>query len=602
MRKKRKLYEKAKEAYYNGEEIISDLEFDKLEDELGLSNKSYVGTKHNPSYTIKHPFIMGSLNKIQIHNFDEWDSKLLELKKYTNKYRENPQLVISPKYDGCSFELHAFKHEIKFAATRGDGYWGKDITKLIKHIFDTRYLLDYSSYILRGEVLVDKHTFLDKYIEEFKNPRSFVSGVINADYSEDMFSKYEDLSLVIYYVNYIDPEGEWHELDFYSAMTEVNPYMPQHYVVRRIDSDKELERTYNKFAKYRELCNFPLDGFVIKPISIWRNQEPMEYPDDCVAIKFIPQLKETTVVDIEWNLSKTNEMIPVIITEPVIMDGKVISRASAHNFGYIRDNNISIGSKVTLSLAGDIIPFIYAVNKEVNGSGDLGLMPDDSYFIKGCHLYFGIVSAKNEFINSAVTLNIPLLGEKTAKKIFEYIERKGRIVNHILLTRQKDIYRGAGRGLMGKKVLASYKEFIDNITLKDIVQSLNIRFCGDKVSNMVAAYLIGIHYDFSSMPEAGYSWAKNHDSLEYKKLSNILTHLNKQIKDFDMPSEMNKIPVILTGKPNNYKSKSDFLDKNPEYIETNSFSEAKIIFTGSMESTSNKMKKAMDKGVEIRLY
>ena len=63
---KEQLYNNAKEAYYNGQPIMSDIEFDELESEIGLENKGYVGTRHNPSYTIKHPFIMGSLSKVQI--------------------------------------------------------------------------------------------------------------------------------------------------------------------------------------------------------------------------------------------------------------------------------------------------------------------------------------------------------------------------------------------------------------------------------------------------------------------------------------------------------------------------------------------------------
>ena len=63
---KLKLYNEAKEAYYNGVEIMTDIEFDKLEKELGLENKSYVGTHHQKSYTIKHPYLMGSLSKVQI--------------------------------------------------------------------------------------------------------------------------------------------------------------------------------------------------------------------------------------------------------------------------------------------------------------------------------------------------------------------------------------------------------------------------------------------------------------------------------------------------------------------------------------------------------
>ena len=59
---KLELYNRAKEEYYKGTPIMGDFEFDKLEAELGLENKSYVGTKHNPSYTVQHPFTLVIVN------------------------------------------------------------------------------------------------------------------------------------------------------------------------------------------------------------------------------------------------------------------------------------------------------------------------------------------------------------------------------------------------------------------------------------------------------------------------------------------------------------------------------------------------------------
>ena len=90
---KKELYDKAKDAYYNGEEIMSDLEFDELENELGLENKGYVGTHHQKSYTIKHPFIMGSLSKVQVkedknHNIN-WNELENKIMSFLNKSKQN---------------------------------------------------------------------------------------------------------------------------------------------------------------------------------------------------------------------------------------------------------------------------------------------------------------------------------------------------------------------------------------------------------------------------------------------------------------------------------------------------------------------------------
>ena len=130
---KLELYDKAKKAYYTGTPIIEDFEFDELEKELGLETKSYIGAKHNPSYTVKHPSVMGSLSKIQIKknkNSEEIDFSLYldSLKKYVG----NNKLIITPKYDGCSFEVQTTKYgKIKSISTRGDGEFGKDIKEHI---------------------------------------------------------------------------------------------------------------------------------------------------------------------------------------------------------------------------------------------------------------------------------------------------------------------------------------------------------------------------------------------------------------------------------------------------------------------------------------
>ena len=125
------LYNKAKEAYYNGAPIMSDIEFDELERSLGLENKSYIGAKHNTSYTIQHPYIMGSLSKVQIKNSEDgsvdWGKFFQEVSTYIYRYHERTSVIVTPKYDGCSFEAIISNGEIESISSRGDGNWGKDI-------------------------------------------------------------------------------------------------------------------------------------------------------------------------------------------------------------------------------------------------------------------------------------------------------------------------------------------------------------------------------------------------------------------------------------------------------------------------------------------
>ena len=291
------LYYAAKEAYYNGTPIMEDFEFDELEKKLGLENKSYIGAKHNPSYTIKHPFIMGSLSKVQIKRADDgsvdWPSYYAEVLTYLHRYQERMTVLVTPKFDGCSFETVVKNHNITSIATRGDGDWGKDIKQHLLRKFDeTHTSLDSDYYTLRGEVLIDKSVFAQKY-SDFVNPRSFVSGLLNREYDEndpEMQAMLDDLSIVIYDTRFFE-HGTWHDYDWTDYIGKMNN-LPEFYQEYPLLNEATFERIYNDFAKYRETCPFALDGIVMKPTAGNRISDLGEArPKDCVAVKFIPMLE-----------------------------------------------------------------------------------------------------------------------------------------------------------------------------------------------------------------------------------------------------------------------------------------------------------------------
>lgn len=652
------LYNKAKEAYYNtGEEIMSDQEFDELEKALGLENKSNVGAKHNPSYTVKHPYVMGSLSKVQIHKElvegeteDTWTKYCHDIAGYLNKSLVDGNLddhwkcIVTPKYDGCSFEIHVNKDGWS-SSTRGDGEYGKDIKRLMEYMLTKSYWVDIPSlfknigheeFTLRGEILIDKDTFEMHYKDEFTNPRSFVSGMVNSDFdeSEEYLKKAHDLSIVIYDYRYIC-NGVWIDDDFTSlegvdcSLNYVLPYK-EFYTYGDFDICTSIEKfnnLYKKFEEIRSKSKFALDGFVIKPISRFRKVNlDRQRPDDCIAIKFIPTLQTTTIEDITWNIGKTGEYIPIIHVTPVEMDGKIVSKCSGHNFGYIMDNQLSIGCKVILSLAGDIIPFLYKIVDNSMFDVMNTNLPDDVYEPSGCHLYAKMTDdevLKSCFLASAKTLQIPNIGDENAKKIFDYLNQsngvetddffgetqteKKALPSNILEVSPNDIEFALG-GKTGKNAKKSFSELISNISLKDIINSCNYLRCGDKVSEQVEAFLLGKEYDFSHLPLAGYFWAKDPTTPEYKHLIDILSCLGLSIESFKNASvdvvddKKDKIPVALTGNPTQYASKGQFLAMHPEYRQSGSWKEIQIVFTNDLNSTTGKMKNAIKYRKEIRQY
>ena len=623
-KEKLELYYRAKEAYYNGTEIITDFEFDILEKELGLENKSEIGTKHNPSYTVKHPFIMGSISKVQIHKNKEG---IIEWKKYFDEaydFFNNNKVIITPKFDGCSFEVDVDNNTIDSISSRGDGFWGKDLMNHLSGFIPTEYVKLGGHYTLRGEVLVKKQIFLNKYTERFTNPRSFVSGVLNRDYEandQEFMEMLNDLSIVIYDYRRFE-DGEWVDHEW-TELPNSN-VLPNHYCVTNLKDEMDFEWYYNDMNEYRHNhCEYALDGIVIKPIvSLRENNTTERRPKDCVAIKFIPMLEETEVLNITWNLGKTGEYTPIIWVKPVEMDGRMVQKCSGYNFGYLKEKGVTIGAKVIMSLAGDIIPFLYKVTKE-NIGGEISMPTDHEYYEDDIHL-MAILSEDDKryykFINSSGALNIPSIGPQTTKEIFNYLHKSDEMTANffgeeikkapfnILMVSPEEIYFGAGAGKLGSNAQKAFKNILNNLSLNDIIKSCNFKFCGEKVTEQVVNYLINGDADWSHLATEGYSWVFDTNSEQYKDILEILNYLGKSFDDFKVIHEeatkatSNQIPIIMTGEPNDYKSKGEFLSCHPEYRNTGSWKEVKIVFTNSMESNTGKMKKAREKGIEIRLY
>ena len=624
-KEKIEIYYKAKEAYYNGHEIMTDFEFDALEKELGLENKSEIGSRHNPSYTIKHPYIMGSLSKVQIHKDKEGN---IDWEKYFNeaqKYFGNNLLIITPKYDGCSFEVVVENDKIQSISSRGDGTWGKDLMNHLVNFIPSAYVHLGGHYTLRGEVLVKKSVFEQKYSEKFTNPRSFVSGVLNRDYSvldKEFMEMLNDLSIVIYDYRKFE-NGNW--IDHEWTELPKSDIIPKRYWFTRLNDVQNFAWYYDDMNQYRhESCEFALDGIVIKPIVKSRENNTTEHrPKDCVAIKFIPMLEETEVTNITWNLGKTGELIPIVWVKPVVMDGRMIQKCSGHNYGYLLEKKVSIGSKIIMSLAGDIIPFLYKVTNTDNFNETKMNIPDNTYIDGDIHL-MKILSDKDwayvKFINSATGLNIPNIGNETAKKIFDYLtktdsmtaeffgEEEKELKYNILMCTPEEIYYGAGSGKTGSNAQKAFKEVLKNLTLVDIITSCNFRFCGNKVAEQCANYLLSGDANFEHLAAEGYTWVYDDNSTQRNQINEILNSIGRTIEDFKAihkekkQEASNQIPIIMTGEPNNYSTKQEFLDCHPEYRNTTSWKEVQIVFTNSLDSNTGKMKKAREKNIEIKLY
>lgn len=644
---KLELYDIAKDAYYNGDEpIMSDQEFDELESELGLENVGYIGSK-SKNYTIPHPFIMGSISKVQVKYYNKNTINFAEYADKVNSYLLKSRLpslpgwgiTTTPKYDGCSFEI-VMNHKGEFvsASTRGDGNYGKDIsvwfTEEWKKNFEPRVegwlqMIDEDSrfflykLVVRGECLVRKDVFAKKYSNDFTIPRSFVSGVLNQDWegTPKQIEMRDDIDWICYDYREVYDNGVVTEVDYNGF------YLPGvscdfNIGYKKLLDHKSFHDLYITLLNYRDnMCPYCLDGFVIKPFVRYRlNDNTRTRQEDCVAVKFTPEIVETEIIRIEWNVGKTGEYFPTGIVKEVILGGKKVSRVSLHNLDYVNKNRLGVGAKVSLRLSGDIIPDVLDVLIPAERAASL---PEDSYITKdensGClHLMKHMTDEDKcfiDFLNSVKVLKIDGIGDKVAERIWMDVYGTFNILDFMTDENLDLISNIFGKTQKStQNIVNALRERRKTLTLPDVIESCGFENCGPKNSLWLAKKLSGIDAPNDGIPQTIIKIYEDRDKFSVDNLTrftpaNRLKRVMEYVKMFNIPmlkeESTNQIPVILTGEPSDvtsYRTKKDWLLAHPQYKETSKWSECKILFTNDLNSNTGKMSKAKKSGVEIRLY
>lgn len=633
---KQKLLDKAKDAYYNtGEEILSDLEYDALEEELGLENENYVGSKQG-NYTIKHSLLMGSLSKVQVKD-DDFEKYADEILTYTDKCnrldgKTDYFIEATPKLDGCSFsaEFGYVNKEITLlsVATRGNGNYGTDISHLFKPYIEKsaswKFYQDYirerliaidSRFLIRGEVIISKNDFLTYCATDYSNPRAYVSGVLGrkaGDISEDEMNLFlKIIHFVCYDYRILYSNGDYNEIGW-SGMIDDSYDLPgekidKNYVsfISNKNLKNSLGKTYDFYSNSRDGFSFPIDGVVFKPVvpNRLKNFDRIR-PLDCVALKFKPMINKTKIVGISWAVKKTGEYFPTAILSPIKMpDGKTISKASLHNYNYVISNSVGIGSEVEISLAGDIIPFVYKV---ISTSNDITI-PNDSYSSEdGKHLYkiFDEESyRRNKFLSSALALNINLIGQATAEKLYDNVMPFENVLGFMDANSYEMINSKLGVCKSTTNIIESLEQFRKHISIQDIIKSFCFPMCGEKASEVCAKIISNVSYSTFGLPKISYEWASDKESDSYKKVMFYIEKLNVPLLSDEKTDD--KIPIIMTGNPAeccSYSTKAEWLKHHSQYKETASWKEVKILFTNDLDSKTSKMEKAKKLKIDIQKF
>lgn len=213
-----------------------------------------------------------------------------------------------------------------------------------------------------------------------------------------------------------------------------------------------------------------------------------------------------------------------------------------------------------------------------------------------------------KFIASANVLKIPHVGPATAEVIFnalhDILPEKDNLLYLMEERTLNRLFLELGGGKSAQNIVDSMRYFRNKITLVDIIKSFCYTGCGEVASELCARIISGLPYYTTGINFDAYQWALNPNSVEYLNVIRIQEELN--VPFLSENKEKNDIiNVILTGSPNdctNFKTKTEWLNAHPQYKETTKWNECEILFTGDINSTSSKIKKAQKLNITIKLY
>lgn len=353
----------ASRAYYaQDREIMSNMEYDRLYDELAaLEAETGVVLSNSPTVNVGYEAVE-ELPK------ERHESPMLSLDKTKSRedlrdWLQGRNGVLSWKLDGLTIVLTYREGKLVKAVTRGNGEIGEVITNNAKTFKNLPVSISYQGeLVLRGEAVISYSDFgkINAGIEDveakYKNPRNLCSGSVRQLNNEITAQR----NVNFFAFTLVEAGNE----DFGNSRERQFEFLKEQgfetVEYRMVTPDNILE-VIEDFEKRIETYDIPSDGLVLTFDDILYGQSlgrTAKFPRHSIAFKWVDELRETTLKEIEWSASRTGLINPVAIFEPVELEGTTVSRASVHNISILRGLKLGIGDRITVYKANMIIPQI----------------------------------------------------------------------------------------------------------------------------------------------------------------------------------------------------------------------------------------------------
>lgn len=408
----------ASSAYYDkAQEIMSNLEYDRLYDELeALENETGIVMAGSPTQNVGYT-VQSELPKVR------HAQKMLSLDKTKEREALRAWLgeregLLSWKLDGLTVVLTYENGQLVKAVTRGNGEVGEVITENAKVFANVPLCIPHEGRtVIRGEAVITYEEFrkineaVDDADAKYKNPRNLCSGSVRQLNSR--ITAERNVRFFAFTLN--EAEG----VDFGGSRERQMLWMREQglEVVEYIRVDgNSLTAAVDAYEARVATFEIPSDGLVLVLEDLDYASTlgaTAKFPRDALAFKWRDQQAETILREIEWSPSRTGLLNPVAIFDPVELEGTTVSRASVHNLNIMEELALGIGDRITVYKANMIIPQISA---NATRSGNVALPA-------ACPVCGGKTEVRAEAETRVLTCSNPECLAKQVKRFSLFVSR-----------------------------------------------------------------------------------------------------------------------------------------------------------------------------------
>ncbi|MBU1144417.1 MAG: NAD-dependent DNA ligase LigA [Firmicutes bacterium] len=629
------------EYYVLDDSSISDQEFDQLMKELKNLENEYpeYKTKDSPTQRVggiaqdKFEKVVHDSQMLSLGNISS-EEDILEFDEKIKKITQNYSYTAELKIDGLSVSLKYENGYLLQAATRGDGVIGEDITENVKTIKSVPLSISYKNFLeVRGEIYISKISF-EKMNQEktllgeapFKNPRNVAAGSVR-QLDPKVVGK-RNLDVFIYYLMDRDFVDNHYEslMQLKQWGFKINPE------TKKCQNIQEVIDYISHIQAIRNDLPYEIDGVVIK-VNEFDLYERIGYttkfPKWAVAYKFPPEEVVTKMDDIRFQIGRTGVVKPVAELSPVMISGSLVSRATLHNEDFCKQKDIRIGDMVVVRKAGEIIPEVLKVLKELRMGKEVAFQ-----MITHCPKCNSILERKQGEADyyclnpnceakhleglihfaSREAYNIDGLGERILTELFNdgFIKNISDIFS--ISNRYAELIEKERFGEKSVSNLLLAIENSKNNSLDKLIFGLGIRHVGSKVAKVLAKFyqtmdqfMSANQEELKSIPEIGEVIAKSvtdyfNDSSNVELIRTLMTYnLNMKYSQVQINQEtpFSNKTIVLTGSLNHYtrNEAKEIIEKLGGNISSSVSKNTDFVVAGA--EAGSKLDKAQKLGVTV---